>query len=362
MDDAREWRLALDREISLLPERFRSVFVLCCLEGKSMAEAAGLLGCPPGTVMSRLARARQKLQRRLGRCGLDRGAALAAINPLLGSVALPASLVRSTAQTAALGTAAGGSSMSAVVLSKGVLRAMFLTKLKWIGAVTVATGVAIGGSTMAFSGARGPADACSVATPEELQREIGRLERQLSATQQELAKLKEDAACTRVPARQDGVIEFIGATRSEPIRIGDNVREGQLLAQLDDRLARIEVSRRQRALDVAKAELQATDKTRDEAYQRYLIQQRLFKQNATAEEDLRGSELVWHKSTYDANSKREGIHLAEVELEHAQALVKLHQIRSPVDGRVKAILHHAGEAVKTFETVFLIGPADPTSN
>src|SRR5262249_39420676 len=53
-----ELRRVLDQEIGELPARFRAVVVLCYLEGKSVDEAARLLGCPPGTVASRLARAR----------------------------------------------------------------------------------------------------------------------------------------------------------------------------------------------------------------------------------------------------------------------------------------------------------------
>ena len=57
----RELRQVLDQEIGRLPEHFRAPVVLCYLEGKSVDEAAVQLGCPRGTVASRLARARQRL-------------------------------------------------------------------------------------------------------------------------------------------------------------------------------------------------------------------------------------------------------------------------------------------------------------
>jgi RNA polymerase sigma-70 factor (ECF subfamily) len=60
------------RTVEELPMEFREVLVLRELEGLSYKEIAALAGIPLGTVMSRLARARERLHQRLGRCG-DRG-------------------------------------------------------------------------------------------------------------------------------------------------------------------------------------------------------------------------------------------------------------------------------------------------
>jgi RNA polymerase sigma-70 factor (ECF subfamily) len=48
--------------INSLPVRYREVVVLRDLEGFSYQEIAGILGCPAGTVMSRLGRARERLR------------------------------------------------------------------------------------------------------------------------------------------------------------------------------------------------------------------------------------------------------------------------------------------------------------
>jgi RNA polymerase sigma-70 factor (ECF subfamily) len=52
--------------IQALPEPFRDVIVLRCVEGFSYREMAHIVGCPAGTIMSRLARARALLKRALG--------------------------------------------------------------------------------------------------------------------------------------------------------------------------------------------------------------------------------------------------------------------------------------------------------
>jgi RNA polymerase sigma factor (sigma-70 family) len=69
----REERELLREEVDRLPMAFRAVIILCCLEGRTRAQAAEQLGVPIGTVESRLARAQDRLRRSL----LARGLALA---------------------------------------------------------------------------------------------------------------------------------------------------------------------------------------------------------------------------------------------------------------------------------------------
>ena len=61
---------ALHEEIGRLPEAYRTAVVLCDLEGLTQDQAAQRLGCPSGTVRSRLARGRGRLRARLIRRGL----------------------------------------------------------------------------------------------------------------------------------------------------------------------------------------------------------------------------------------------------------------------------------------------------
>ena len=122
--ERREAWAAVDEEVSRLPERFRTAAVLCYLEGKTVDEAARLLGCPRGTVASRLARRGSASTRRLTRRGVGLAVAVGATAE---------ALVRPTVRAAVLyasGNAAGlGVSLTAVALAKKVVRAMFVKKL-----------------------------------------------------------------------------------------------------------------------------------------------------------------------------------------------------------------------------------------
>src|SRR5262249_27564093 len=87
----------LDEEVPRLPKRQRAPFVLGYLEGKTVEEAAHSLGCPRGTVLSRLSRARDRLRAALTRRGVvpSAGALAAAVTPESGA-AVPVPLVDAT--------------------------------------------------------------------------------------------------------------------------------------------------------------------------------------------------------------------------------------------------------------------------
>jgi len=100
----RELGIVIDKEIQKLPEKLRVPFVICYLQGKTNEQAAEELGCPKGTVLSRLSRARERLRKRLSRRGLVLSAGILAL--LCGpkgwaSAAESAQLVEKTMTTAA---------------------------------------------------------------------------------------------------------------------------------------------------------------------------------------------------------------------------------------------------------------------
>ncbi len=147
----------IHEEIDRLPGRFRVAVVLCDLEGRTHEQAARHLGCAVGTVKSRLARGRKRLRGRLVRRGVAPATALAAASAAgAARAAVPTGLAESTVVYAASASAAP---TSVSVITEGVLRSMFLRKVKLVmTAATVVAALAAGAVALAQSGIGRPKD------------------------------------------------------------------------------------------------------------------------------------------------------------------------------------------------------------
>jgi RNA polymerase sigma factor (sigma-70 family) len=198
--EVHDWLPLLDRELNVLPEKYRAAIVLCDLEGRTRREAARLLAITEGTLSSRLARGRALLAKRLARCGVAlSGGALAGVLSREASAAVSAHLVMSTAKAAAL-VAAGqvaAVSTTAVLLMKGVMKSMLLKKLRLVaGAVVVL--LALGAVGVGYqAGGSGSAQA---APPDRPVNEVEALRKE-----NELLKLNLQVVLEKVRAQENEI-------------------------------------------------------------------------------------------------------------------------------------------------------------
>ena len=151
----------LDVELSRLPEKFRLPLILCDMEGKTRDDVAEELSWPPGTVASRLARARAMLADRLIRRGIVLTAALltTAICQRTALASVPSALmmasVRAASAMATGQTITGLVSTNASLLADCVLSTMFWCKLRSIftvACVAISFMLASGVGTYHFGG------------------------------------------------------------------------------------------------------------------------------------------------------------------------------------------------------------------
>jgi RNA polymerase sigma factor (sigma-70 family) len=134
----REQAEALHYEIERLPQPFRLPVVLCYFEGLTLDEAARRLQWPPGTLRSRLARARDKLRRGLTRRGVVLSSIdlAVALRPKSALTCISSHLCDTTTKAAIQFTTAqaidNAITISAATLAQEILRSTLINRMRLI--------------------------------------------------------------------------------------------------------------------------------------------------------------------------------------------------------------------------------------
>ena len=150
----RETLRILDEEIRRLPAKQQAAIVLCLVQGKTHEAAAAELGCPLGTVKSRISGGRATLIRRLSRRGLAPAIAtgMAGLSEQLLASSIPHDLHQTldAATHFAITGSIRGAAITASVqnLIEGVLSTMRLARMKLFAMALAVAGILVGASTV----------------------------------------------------------------------------------------------------------------------------------------------------------------------------------------------------------------------
>jgi RNA polymerase sigma factor (sigma-70 family) len=232
MEERRDWQVMLDQELDQLPAKYRSLVIMCDLQGRTRKEVARQLGLKEGTLSSRLATARRMLATRLSKYGLtvSGGALAVALAQSSASAKVPASLVWSTAKAATF-VAAGqvvGASAPAITLMKGAMKTMFLAKLKTvIGTSIVAVAFGLGGLLYNAELSSGGAQAADEAKPKS---ELEKLRKE-----NELLKMNLQVTLEKIIAQEDELKKLRGPTAKMKERLGGDVGVGLIDVDVNGR-------------------------------------------------------------------------------------------------------------------------------
>jgi RND family efflux transporter MFP subunit len=264
----REIQSVLLREIDRLPSRERAAFILCCVQGKTGEEAAEQLGCPAGTVSSRLTRARQRLRVRLARRGLG-PAAGAVVLIVAEDVAASSWVTRVISTLQAVQSYSAGReadnalSARAVSLARGVCRTMYFKSLQPFALMFLVTAALATGGLLYQHGLAAappgqvesndpPADPAAKRDPSAKPFRVrvvwpgrGGIERNI------------EQPGTLVSSNKLELFPLVaGAVKDLKVDIGDSVRIGDVLARIDAPLVELEEKQAAVAVQLAQAQLQ----------------------------------------------------------------------------------------------------------
>jgi multidrug resistance efflux pump len=160
-----------------------------------------------------------------------------------------------------------------------------------------------------------------------------------------------------VPADQVVIVGTGGAAkRYRPLRDGDAVAEGQLLARLDDRLARTEIALAEARIVASKAEASAARQVREEADRRVASFEESMRRvpGSVSKDDYEGARLTAKRYFEEEIARNSAVHLSTVMREQLTNVLQTYEMHSPVRGVVRELLKFPGEAVRAGDPVLRI--------
>jgi RND family efflux transporter MFP subunit len=379
-------RPILDEELSRLPERLRRPLILCHLEGKSNEEAARELGCRLGTIYSRLSRGREMLRKRLLRRGVSLSvAALTAALAAHAAEAAPITHVVRVAVGAArsfAGLPMGGPiSPRATALAEGVLRTMFVAKLKIVALLVFVAGAVAAGGVLSHTLTAAPQEEAKAEDPAPKKEVADKPDAKpiavkvVKPTPGGLARTVERPAQVEASQQQQIVPLISGTVKEVAVDIGDRVKKGQTLIVLDAPLLAKELEQASAAMEMAKAQAEEAEAQvhiaeAEVASSKVILQQLMIVRETASSRDrtvaetnvkVKQAKLAQVKASLMA--AKANARMAQVAMDKARIQESFTQIKAAFDGVVIRRTADVGNFVQASDSRLLtplltLQPAD----
>ena len=141
-----------------------------------------------------------------------------------------------------------------------------------------------------------------------------------------------------------------GQLKSLKVQLGDEVEQGQLVAEIDDMTQQNDLRNAQAALATRKAEQQAKQATLKQAELAYARQRQMLSRDASSREDFEQAEATLNVTRADIVALDAQIAQAEIEVDTARVNLGYTRISSPMNGKVVAIVTKEGQTVNSIQT------------
>ncbi|WP_419721671.1 efflux RND transporter periplasmic adaptor subunit [Pantoea dispersa] len=141
-----------------------------------------------------------------------------------------------------------------------------------------------------------------------------------------------------------------GQVKKLYIKAGDNVRKGQLIAEIDDQPQRSDLRNAQAALSVAQADLQTRQATLVRQQAQFQRLQQMVKTNAVSRQDYDTAAEAWRIAQAELTAQQARVIQAQIEVDKKQLDLGYTRIMAPIDGTVVAIVTKQGQTVNAVQS------------
>jgi len=136
-----------------------------------------------------------------------------------------------------------------------------------------------------------------------------------------------------------------GQIRSLKVALGDNIKAGQLVAEIDSMTQQNTVRNSEAALATAQANLRARQASLSQAESAYKRQQQLREADAGPQADLEAAEAAYRTTLADIDALQAQMQQAAIAADTAKVNLGYTRIVAPIDGQVVAVVTQEGQTV-----------------